>query len=148
MKKLYKALLIVPVATALFAASSAHACSVPNSTTEDVRDVVVRHGGWPISDAHCDFLNKQHLDLSIDAHFTVLDGASVSWVVVHLLDPDTNIVSDRLRERTSVNRSVASMDRAESDFYEALTAALREFEYDVAANEVKAYRAKVRKQVK
>lgn len=127
---------------ALFVLSlPSYACSFITSDTQSIREVVRQHGGYPVSDDVCNFLNKRGLALSVIADSTVLNGVSVAWVKIALSKPGTGIISDTSRVSTKVNTSVASQDHADDMLYDGIKEVTATFEYMKAANEVKAYLA-------
>ena len=129
--------------TLLAALSSAHAeCTFNNQTSDDIRATVVAAGGWPINDAKCAVLNAKKLSLSVSGQATVLDGVSVGWVTVMLTDTALNIRSDQTQKSTYVNTKRASMDLAKEIQYDAIRDAINGLDFDKAAREVDAYRAK------
>jgi hypothetical protein len=122
---------------------NAQACSVPNSTTDDVRALVNEKGGWPISDAQCAILNKQNLLVNVSGTATVLSNASVGWALVTLVDPN-NIVSDAQRSSTYVNSSSASMDVAKGLLYSSIKDAIKGLDFSVAAKQIADQKAKLK----
>jgi hypothetical protein len=129
----------------LLVASSSYACSFKTSDTPEIREIVRKNGGYPISDAHCNFINQRNLALSVDGHATVLAGVSVAWVNVTLAKLSTGIKADRTRHVTQVNTHVASQDTADGLLYDALRNAIEDLEYEIAANEISRYMAKNKK---
>lgn len=126
------------------ATQAAAACSVLNSTTPRVREIVGQQGGWPISNAKCEFLKKNNLYLNVKAESTVLAGSSVGWAVVSLVSED-NVASDETHSSTYVNSSVASMDRANQLTITALKDAINGLDFEKAAGEITAYRKSMKK---
>lgn len=133
------------LALAATSIQASQACTFKTSDTEDVREIVRQRGGYPISDAQCNFLNQRDLALSVLGDATVLNGVSVSWVSVRLTKLGTGVVSSVFRYTTSVNTSVASQDKANDMFYEALGDTIRNLDFAKAAGEVDAYLAKGRR---
>jgi hypothetical protein len=125
----------------LLAASSSQACTFKTADSDFEREIVRQHGGYPISDAACNFLNQQGLALAIRGDATVLGGRSIAWVNVSLTKLGTGVTSDTYRYLTRTGNR-ASQDAAEDLFYGALTEAIGAFEFSKAANEVNRYLAK------
>lgn len=130
------------LACALLVSTSAFACGFKSSDSQLVRDVVKSHGGYPISDAQCAFLNKKDLALSVSGDATVLRGVAVAWVLVKLRDLKTGVVSDFSQYSTYVNASQPSQDFAQNLMYNALTDAISAFEFETAADQVEKYLGK------
>lgn len=135
---------IVFAAMTLFAGLPAAqaGCTLNDQTSDDIRATVVAAGGWPINDAKCALLNAKKLSLSVSGQATVLDGISVGWVTVMLTDTALNIRSDQTQKSTYVNTKRASMDLAKEIQYDAIRDAINGLDFDKAAREVDAYRAK------
>lgn len=125
------------MACAIAFANNAQACIVMNSSSPDVRETVDQLGGWPITDAKCEFLKKRNLYLAVSATKTVLNGTSVGWASIRLLNKD-NVSSDASMRSTHVH-SEASMNVAEKMMYEALRDSIARLDFEVAANEVAKY---------
>lgn len=138
MKKTFIAALLMA------AAGSAMACSVPNASGPTLQQVVKQHGGWPISDEKCEFLNRRHLYMFVAGDSTVLSGASVGWVSVRLGDVN-NVISDKSYSSTHVNSSQASQDVADDLLYNAIRDAIDGLDFDGAATQVNAYQRKAAK---
>ena len=135
MKKTFALLMTL---SALTYAGSASACTVRNVTSENTREIVTQHGGWPISDAKCDLLNKNNLMIMVTTRATVLAGTSVGWAVVMLTDKN-HVISDEERSSTYVNSAAQpSMDLANGLAYSALTDAIEGLNFEKAINELKA----------
>lgn len=133
------------LALAATSIQASQACDFKTTDTEYVREIVRQHGGYPLSDAQCNFLNQRDLALKVLGDATVLKGVSVSWVGVQLTKPGTGVVSNAFRSTTAINASVASQDMANDMFYDALTEAIRNLDFAKAAGEVDAYLAKGRR---
>lgn len=138
MKKAFIAALLMA------AAGSALACSVPNASSTSMQQVIKQHGGWPISDEKCDFLNRHHLYMFVSGDSTVLSGASVGWVSVRLGDVN-NVTSDKSYSSTHVNSSQASQDVADDLLYNAVRDAIDGLDFDAAAAQVSSYQRKAAK---
>jgi len=119
---------------------AAWSCPVMDSTTENVRDVVKSHGGYPISDAQCYLLKGKSLALSIFGVGTVLNGVNVAWATVTLQDLKSNINSDKAGVSTQVKTGPTSEKIADDILYEAITEALKSLDWDNAIKEVDHYR--------
>lgn len=138
MKKIFFAAL-----TLLAVLPGAHAgCNFSYKATDAVDAVVKAHGGWRLNDAQCAVLNKKKLTLIVDTHATVLDGVSVAWANVTLVDAAFNIKADSRQFSTHVQSKKASMNVAEKMEYEAITNALDGYDFTEAAKQIDAYRAK------
>lgn len=135
-KALFAALTLLTVLPA------AQACTFNNQASSDLRAAVGANGGWPISDAQCAILNAKKLTLVADSFATVLDGASVAWVMVSLQDTSYNIRSDAGQSSTYVNAKKPSMDWAKSMLNDAARDAIKGLDFAKAASEIEAYRAK------
>lgn len=118
-------------------------CNFTNQTDNSIRAVVAAGGGWPVSDQKCAILNARNLILVVDSHATVLDGASVAWVDVMLMDKNLNIRSDLYQVSTYVNTKQAGMDVAKNMQYDAIKDAVNGLDFDKAAREIDGYRAKL-----
>lgn len=125
----------------LLAASSSQACKFKTSDTESVREMVRQHGGYPISDEACDFLNKRGLALDVEGDATVLSGVPIAWVAVSLTRLGTGVRSDTFRYSTRTGTG-ASQDVAADVFYAGLKDAIGAFDFSKAAGEVDRYLAK------
>ena len=136
MKK-YLAFLVAVSATIY--TNSALACSVPNNTSPQTREMVSQQGGWPISDAKCDFLNKNGLSIFVTTRATVLSGVTVGWADVMLID-NNNVVSDQEQGSTTVNSAAQpSMDLAQQLAYSSLKTAINALDFEKAASEIRKY---------
>ena len=83
----------------LCAATLARAgCSVPEHASPDIREVVVQHGGYEISKAKCELLNRHNLRLAVTGEAAVLSDVSIGWATVRLIS-NGNVVSSRSRLR-------------------------------------------------
>lgn len=125
----------------LLAASSSQACQFKTSDTENVREIVRQHGGYPISDDACNFLNKRGLALNVDGNATVLNGVPIAWVAVSLTKLGTGVRSDTYRYSTRTG-SGASQDVADDIFYAGLQETVGAFDFSKAAGEVSSYLAR------
>lgn len=112
---------------------------MPNSASEKTRELVKQQGGWPISDAKCNFLNKNNLHLDVTLGRTVLSGISVGWAVVSLADRNKT-TSDQHSTGTYVDRTEASMNIADELAFTALQDAIKELDFEKAAKEIAAYK--------
>ncbi len=139
--------LILTIAAISGFSGSAFACSLRTLDTPTIREVVQRHGGWPISDEKCAVLNQNKLALFVTGQATVLSSVSIGWIELKLAHPDLNIVSDKVRYSTTVNSSKASIDAAEDLMYDSLRDAIAGLDFDAAASEVKQYQAKAARQL-
>jgi hypothetical protein len=127
-----------------FFASGAYACIVPENTAPELRQIIVHSGGYPVTDAQCAILQKNHLLLKVDGSAVVLSGANVGWVVVSLMDAKTHVVSDTVQYSTTVNtKDTASEDVAQSNFYQSLTAAIAGLDWHAAVADVARHKAAV-----
>lgn len=118
-------------------------CTFTHQADADIRAIVAAGGGWPVSDEKCAILNAKNLVLVIDNHATVLDGVSVAWVDVMLMDKNLNIRSNLYQVSTYVNAKKASMDVAKDMQYNAVKDAVNGLDFDKAAREIDGYRAKL-----
>lgn len=125
--------------------SSAQAeCKFTDNSTETVRAIVKKNGGWPLSDANCAILMANNLALDVAGQASVLEGVSVGWASVKLVDKTLNIVSDAIHMSTTVKTNAASQPIADSMMYQSIESVLEEFDFSKAAKQVNAYRAKAR----
>lgn len=131
--------------TLLIVLPAAQACTFSNRARDDVRSAINAAGGWPISDAQCAILNAKKLTLLVDARATVLDGVSLAWASVSLLDGANNITSDAGQSSTYVNAKKASMDVANGMLNDAVRDAIKDLDFAKAASEIEGYRAKAGK---
>jgi hypothetical protein len=131
-------------ACALLVSTSAFGCSFDSSDSAHVRDVVKAHGGYPISDEQCAFLNKKGLALYVSGQSTVLKGVAVAWAEIAVRDLKTGVISDATRRSTYVNPAEPSQDFANDLLYKAITDAISGFEFEVGADEVGKYMGKVK----
>ncbi len=70
----------------LCAATLARAgCSVSEHASPDIREVVVQHGGYEISTAKCELLNRHNLRLAVTGEAAVLSDVSIGWATVRLI---------------------------------------------------------------
>lgn len=118
-------------------------CNFTHQADDDIRAIVAAGGGWPVSDQKCAILNAKNLVLVVDNHATVLDGVSVAWVDVMLMDKNLNIRSNLYQVSTYVNAKRASMDVAKDMQYNAVKDAVNGLDFDKAAREIDGYRAKL-----
>jgi hypothetical protein len=119
-------------------ANAANACTFRTVASDRLKEVVTQHGGWPVSDELCAFLNSRKLSLMSDEKTTVLAGVSVGVVIVRLSDAN-NVVSDTVSNSIYINTGVASMDKADELTYLAVTDAIKGFNVEKAAAEVAKY---------
>ncbi|WP_257819110.1 hypothetical protein [Burkholderia glumae] len=133
MKSIFKEISIIVMAIIPF--QDASACTIQNSMTDILMQKVAARGGFPVSDAHCTFLKRNHLDLAVDGNAVVLNGVNVGWAVVHLQNSQ-GVVSDLFGESTSVDTGVASQEVADAQFYKALTDAIYSLNWEIAAKQV------------
>ena len=106
-----------------------------------------QHGGYPISDAQCKFLNEQGLILVVRGQATVLSGVSVANANISLMSINGNVISDTYQVATRLNTSVASQDFANRLLYEAIGDSISGLDFSKASKEVRTYLA-TRKQKK
>lgn len=133
MKSVLKRLLIT--ASISFPFHAAMACSVPNSTDDSTRKIIVEQGGFPVSDAQCALLNQNHLSLDIDGDATVLAGVNVGWAVVRLRNSH-GVVSKLSGTGTTVNTDLASQNTADRQFFASLKSAINSLDWKTAAEQV------------
>lgn len=117
-------------------------CTFNTSTVESIREVVTAAGGWPISDAQCAVLNAKKLSLLVSGDATVLDGVSVAWAAVSLIDSSSRVKADAGRTSTYVNTKKASIDVANEMLVSAVKDSLAQLDFNKAAAEIEAYKAK------
>lgn len=118
------------------------ACTFNTSTVESIREIVTAAGGWPISDAQCAVLNAKKLSLLVSGDATVLDGVSVAWAAVSLIDSSSRVKADAGRTSTYVNTKKASIDVANEMLVSAVKDSLAQLDFNKAAAEIEAYKAK------
>ncbi len=133
MKKHFKKLL---VATAIgLTVSPTFACELNDVTTETLRGIVNRQGGYPVSDAQCAILNSHHLALKVSGQAAVLGGVNIGWALVTLQNGD-RVASTKSGTSTHINRvDVGSQDTANKQFHIALQDAIDALDWKGAANE-------------
>lgn len=124
--------------------SAQAACKFTDSSTDTIREVVKKNGGWPLSDANCAILLANKLALDVTGQASVLDGVSVGWASVKLVDINLNIGSDAVRMSTTVRTNAASQPVADTMMYQSIESALGTFDFAKAAKEVNDYRARAR----
>ena len=96
----------------LCAATLARAgCSVSEHASPDIREVVVQHGGYEISTAKCELLNRHNLRLAVTGEAAVLSDVSIGWATVRLISSG-NVVSSQVQTSTYVNRFAGSSEVA------------------------------------
>ncbi|MTD33544.1 hypothetical protein [Paludibacterium denitrificans] len=122
--------------------ASSPACTFKTSDSDNIREIARQHGGYPISDAQCKFLNERGLALSIRGNATVLSGVSMAWVNVSLANLKTGIKSDSYRYSNSLDTSEASQTKADDLLYSNLSDAIGAFDFATAAREMENYRNK------
>jgi len=127
MNKLAKLLLLATIAG--LSSAPAFSCSVPESTTDDLRQIVIQNGGYPISDAQCAMLNGHHLRLYVEGAATVLDGVNVAWAHVSVVNPD-RVIASKSGVATRINtKQTPSQTVANQLFYEALESAINSLDW-------------------
>ena len=92
--------------------------------------------------------NAKKLPLVVNGQATVLDGVSVAWANVTVLDTAFNIKADLVQWVTRVNAKQASMDVAAKMQYEAIADAVDGYDFTEAARQIDVYRAKAAASVK
>lgn len=121
----------------LCAATLARAgCSVPEHASPDIREVVVQHGGYEISAAKCELLNRHNLRLAVTGEAAVLSDVSIGWATVRLIS-NNNVVSSQVQTSTYVNRFAGSTELAGELLVRAITDAVAGLDFELAAQEVK-----------
>lgn len=135
MKTTVKILLFGILMTAVEMAS---ACSgFKSMDPPNVKEVIRASGGYPITEAQCKLLNEQNLALDVAGEAVVLNGVSVAWAVVSLVQVGSNIKSASYRNATQVNTSVASQDFADQMLFEAISKSIKSLDFWAAAREIK-----------
>ena len=121
----------------LCAATLARAgCSVPEHAASDIREVVVQHGGYEISKAKCELLNRHNLRLAVTGEAAVLSDVSIGWATVRLIS-NGNVVSSQVQTSTYVNRFAGSSEVAGELLVRAINDAVAGLDFELAAQEVK-----------
>lgn len=124
------------------------ACTFSSQANGEVNAIIKAHGNWPVSDAQCAALNAKKLILVVNGQATVLDGVSVAWANVTVLDTALHIKADSVQWVTRVNAKQASMDVAEKMQYDSIADAVDGYDFTEAAKQIDVYRAKAAASVK
>lgn len=133
-----KSLLLIALMSASLGAQAG--CEVPYAASGNVLAAISSHGGRPISDEKCAFLNAQKLKLYVTANSTMLLDASIGWASVALVDQN-NVVSDAEGTATSINSSFASTDNADELMSNAIEIAIDRLDLHLAAKQLKTYQS-------
>ncbi|BCZ85466.1 hypothetical protein PTKU64_91410 (plasmid) [Paraburkholderia terrae] len=133
MKKLAKTLLVAAVAG--LTAAPAFSCSLMDSTTDTLRNIINQQGGYPISDEQCAMLNAHRLRIHVDGDAVVLDGVNVAWADVTVVNAD-HVIATKSGVSTRINRSATpSQTVANQLFFEALEHAVRSLDWNAATGQ-------------
>lgn len=121
----------------------AHAAcpSVPFHSNNSIEAVVNAHGGWPLTEAQCDLLNRNNLAINVIGSANVVDGVSIGWAVMTLIDEKTNITSDASHYAFRINKRDASDNVANNLLYKAIETDLEHFNWDKAVRQINHFRA-------
>jgi len=133
MKKLSKTLLVAAVVG--LSAAPAFSCSLMDSTTEALRNIINQQGGYPVTDEQCAMLNAHHLRIHVDGDALVLDGVNVAWADVSVVNAD-HVIATKSGVSTRINRkAVASQTVADKLFVEALAQAVNSLDWNAATGQ-------------
>ncbi|MBN3761006.1 hypothetical protein [Burkholderia sp. Ac-20365] len=122
-------------AAAAFSCGAVMACEVPVSAPNNLVFIIQRHGGYQVSDAQCEMLQKRGLALDVDGDATVLSGINVAWASVHIMKVNGR-TSGTSGISTMVDTHPGSQDLADDVFYDALGRALRNLDWRLAVQQV------------
>jgi hypothetical protein len=98
----------------------------------DIREVVVQHGGYEISTAKCELLNRHNLRLAVTGEAAVLSDVSIGWATVRLISSG-NVVSSQVQTSTYVNRFAGSSEVAGELLVRAINDAVAGLDFELAA---------------
>ena len=96
----------------------------------------MQHGGYEISPAKCELLNRQNLRLAVTGEAAVLSDVSIGWATVRLISSN-NVVSSQVQTSTYVNRFAGSSEVAGELLIRAINDAVAGLDFELAAQEVK-----------
>lgn len=121
----------------------AHAAcpSVPFQSNNSIEAVVNAHGGWPLTEAQCDLLNRNNVAIKVIGSANVVDGVSLGWAVVMLIDEKMNITSNATHYAYRINKRDASDNVANNLLYKAIETDLENFNWDNAMRQINHFRA-------
>jgi hypothetical protein len=88
-------------------------------------------GGWPISDARCEYLHKHNLQLHVTGDAKVLSGVSLGWVSLRLSRNDI-LVSGEYMTTTQVDSAEVNSTRAEHLLYMAIENSINKMDFEGA----------------
>jgi hypothetical protein len=125
----------------------AHAAcpSVPFHSNNNIEAVVNAHGGWPLTEAQCDLLNRNNVAINVIGSANVVDGVSIGWAVISLIDEKTNITSDASHYSFRINKRDAGDNVASNLLYKAIEIDLAHFDWDKAVRQINHFRANARR---
>ncbi|MFS2135787.1 hypothetical protein [Duganella sp. Dugasp56] len=135
---------ILAFITLLFISFSCAACEFETVDDAIVRSVVKPRGGYPISEQQCRLLSGNGLALSVAGAYGVMEGVSIGWAKITLMDFKTHATSTVYQVATNLNTRNASKDAAEKLLYDSITKALGEFDFEGAVVEINGYRTKMK----
>jgi hypothetical protein len=115
---------------------NATACTFNTVDSEFTRNAVRNFGGYPVSDQHCELLNKHKLKLHVTTDGTVFDSATVGWASVRLMDKN-NRVSMEHAKSTYINTAVATSSKAEELVTLAIRDAVNTLNFNKAISQLK-----------
>jgi len=130
--------------TLLLLSFSCAACKFETVDDAQVRSVVEPRGGYAITDQQCNILSKNGIALWVTGAYGVMEGVSIGWVKITLMDFKTHTASTLSHVGTNLNTRDASKDAAEKMLYDAITKALGEYDFDAAVADINKYRSKIK----
>jgi hypothetical protein len=119
------------------------ACAAFKSVeVEQVRTVAQAYGGYQISDAQCDLLQRKGLVLHVVGYSSVLGGSAIGWAEVRLQDATIGAISGQAGLSTSVNSANGTRDFADQLLLAAIKDAITRLNFEIAAAQIDSYREK------
>ncbi|MFS2003902.1 hypothetical protein ACEN9F_09780 [Duganella sp. CT11-25] len=115
--------------------ASANACTFNHLANNGVNEALNNNGGWMVSDQLCAFLNKNRLSIEVLGDSQVLNGISIGWAVVGLVDKDSNKRLDTRQYNTFTNTE-PSTPKASQLLAKAINKGIQQIDANVVAEDL------------
>ncbi|NYE62467.1 uncharacterized protein YsxB (DUF464 family) [Duganella sp. 1224] len=132
------------IAACALVSGTCNACVLNIVEVQQVRDVMEANGGYAVPDQQCKLLQSKGLVLHVMGYGKGLGNTSVAWAEVRLQDPILGVISNQAGISTFANSANATDELANNLLYRSIKDAMSRLDFEVAANEIDAFKAKAR----